>query len=168
MFRSPRGRRAIEAPRPDTLHMSHFYANLYVHLVWGTAGRAPLISERHAPRLHRRLAALVATARCEALAVGGVADHVHLLVALHPAVAVSALVRAVKASTSQWVRHELGTPDFAWQEGYGVFSLRDDDVTVVRSYVIRQPEHHAVGTTVASWERTSSDAATPRNPPQGG
>ncbi len=150
--------------------MSHFYASLYVHLVWSTAGRAAHITELHAPRLHRRLAALVAAEGCEALAVGGVADHVHLLVALHPAVAVSTLVQAVKASTSQWARRELRTPAFAWQQGYGVFSLRDDDAPVVHRYVLRQPEHHAAGTTVAAWERSSATtpAAPSPNPPPGG
>ena len=151
--------------------MSHFYAKLYVHLVWSTAGRTAVVGERFAPRLHRRLAALIERERCEALAVGGVADHVHLLVELHPAVAVSALVKVLKTNTSQWISRELRAPEFSWQGGYGAFTLRDCEIDTVRQYVIHQPEHHASGTTVAEWERSSPHAAsppTPRNPPPGG
>ena len=150
--------------------MSHFYAKLYVHLVWSTAGRTSVVGERFAPRLHRRLAALIEREGCEALAVGGVADHIHMLLALHPAVAVSTLVRVLKANTSQWISHELRASAFSWQEGYGAFSLRDCELETVRQYVIHQPEHHAAGTTLAEWERSSPHSPhatpprTPRNP----
>ena len=152
--------------------MSHFNVKLYVHLVWGTTNRVPFVLDPFAPRLHRRLAALSERERCLALAVGGIADHVHLLLSLHPTVAVSTLVRILKANTSQWVSRELRAPDFTWQEGYGAFSLRECELDTVRQYVIHQPEHHAAGTTITDWELSSPPhhrppLATPRNPSWG-
>jgi len=152
--------------------MSHFNVKLYVHLVWSTTNRMPFVQPSFAPRLHRRLAALSERERCLALAVGGVADHVHLLLSLHPTVSVSTLVRILKANTSQWVSRELRAPDFAWQEGYGAFSLRECELDTVRRYVIHQPEHHAAGTIIPDWELSSptphaASPAAPRNPSWG-
>ena len=171
MFRSMLNPSNIPAAGGDDVGVSHFYANLYVHLVWSTTNRAPLISDRQAPRLHRRLAMLVAREHSEALAVGGVADHVHLLVALHPAVAVSTLVRVLKANTSQWFRAEAHVDAFSWQEGYGVFSLCREDIEAVRQYVLRQPERHATKDTFDAWEYSQSPPCgipATRNPPGGG
>ena len=169
MFRGNAVGRATRAARFDNPRMSHFDVKLYVHLVWSTKGRVPFVLDRFAPRLHRRIAAIAERERCLALAVGGIADHVHLLLSLHPAMAVSTLVRILKANTSQWVSCELRAPDFAWQEGYGAFSLRECELDTVRHYVIHQPEHHATGTTVLEWELPSPPhhAATPRNPSWG-
>jgi REP element-mobilizing transposase RayT len=134
--------------------MSHFHAELFVHLIWSTSRRAPVLDEPIAHRVHRRLTALAAQ-HGSPLAVCGVADHVHLLVALHPAVSISKFVSSVKASSSQWISYELRDGAFAWQSGYGVFSVSQQDVDRVRDYVLRQPEHHAAHTTVPEWERTS-------------
>jgi putative transposase len=134
--------------------MSQFYAKLFVHLIWTTYRRAPVLDEPLAHRVHRRLNALTAQYGSP-LAVSGVADHVHLLVALHPAASISTLVRSVKASSSQWLTYELRDGTFAWQGGYGVFSVSEEDLERVRNYVLRQPEHHAARTTIPAWERTS-------------
>ena len=103
------------------------------------------------------MASLCVSHDCLLLASGGVSDHVHLLVALHQSLAVSELVKSLKVSTSQYVRHTLAVPDFAWQQGYGVFSLRETECEIVRRYTIDQPRHHAEGTTISDWERTSRD-----------
>jgi putative transposase len=131
------------------------YAQLFVHLVWATEGRQPWI----VPSLREPLYAAI-TAKCRALgcppiAVGGVEDHVHLLVSLTPALSVAKLVKDVKGSSSHLVTHMLAQEtQFRWQAGYGAFSLRRDDVPVVRHYVGRQREHHASNTIEPSWEQT--------------
>jgi REP element-mobilizing transposase RayT len=90
-----------------------------------------------------------------ALAAGGVEDHVHMLVGLRPAMAVSDLVRDLKVATSPFIARELKLDGFAWQTGYGVFSLRDVGLEIVRRYVCNQPAHHADGSTIAEWEQCS-------------
>lgn len=134
--------------------MSDSFTRLYVHLVWTTKLRAPLLTPEIAPRVHGYVAARCRALRCEALAVGGVADHVHALVMLAPDVAVARLVREIKAPTTDFIHREFALTTFAWQSGYGAFSLRDTDLDSLRAYVTRQPLHHADGTTVPTWELT--------------
>src|SRR5687767_10288358 len=105
--------------------MSASYTRLYVHCVWATAHRRPVLDEHRARRVHGLLGRICRDHDCAPVAVSGVADHVHLLVGLHPSVAVADLVRLLKVGTSQFVAGTLRVPDFAWQNGYGAFSLRE-------------------------------------------
>jgi putative transposase len=75
-------------------------------------------------------------------AVGGVADHVHLLVGLRPVHRLSDVMRELKSESSGWVHRELGLPGFAWQEGYGAFSVGAPELGGARSYVLNQEAHH--------------------------
>jgi REP element-mobilizing transposase RayT len=133
--------------------MSASYADLFVHLVWGTCGREPLISKGIEGRLFAAMADKCRELRCPPLAVFGMPDHVHLLVALSPAVAVSKLVKEIKGSSAHLVTHRLA-PDipFRWQGGYGAFTLRKEDTPVVRRYVLDQEMHHANRTVHPEWE----------------
>jgi putative transposase len=142
--------------RADEANMRSVHVRLYVHLAWGTAGRLPCLDPSRARRVHGLLARVCRGRKCVALAVGGVADHVHLLVGFHPTVAVSDLVRALKVGTSHFIADTLGVADFAWQEGYGAFSLRESECETVRRYIERQQEHHASATHVAEWEAPQS------------
>jgi putative transposase len=74
--------------------------------------------------------------------VGGVADHVHLLLGLPATVALSDLIRAIKANSSRWVREEIGMEKFAWQEGYGAFTVSPGNREAVANYIAHQEEHH--------------------------
>src|SRR4051794_16308815 len=96
--------------------VSASYADLFVHLVWATAGRKPWIFASVEGALFAAITAKCRALRCPPIAVGGVADHVHLLVALSPAVAVATLMREVKGGTSHLMTHDLlpGT-EFRWQ-----------------------------------------------------
>ena len=132
--------------------MSHHLAELFVHLVWSTSRREAVLHEPFATRVHHRLALLCARARSPALAVGGVADHVHVLVALHPSVAVSTLVQCLKTNTSQWISKEIHHPTFAWQSGYAAFSVHPAGTEIVRKYIQNQPQHHASSIVVGEWE----------------
>src|SRR5579863_6459393 len=76
-----------------------------------------------------------------ALIVNGTADHVHMLLRIRPAQSAAEIVRVVKANSSKWVRGKW-SPDFAWQTGYGVFSVSESNVTAVKKYIAEQEEHH--------------------------
>ncbi|MGE0352280.1 MAG: transposase [Gemmatimonadales bacterium] len=78
------------------------------------------------------------------IAVGGIADHVHLLVRLKPVHRLADVVRDVKASSSLWVHVELGIPGFGWQDGYAVFSVDYRGTPVVERYILNQEQHHRV------------------------
>jgi len=131
------------------------YTQLYLHLVWATWDRLPLITEAIEPRLYAAIAQKCRDLKCVPLAIGGIADHVHLLVRLHTTVAVSTLAKEVKGSSSHLVTHEI-TPGefFKWQGAYGAFTLRKEDVPGVQSYIERQKKHHAAEDLWEEWEQT--------------
>ncbi|GAB5439883.1 MAG: IS200/IS605 family transposase [Fuerstiella sp.] len=77
------------------------------------------------------------------LEIGGIADHVHMLVQLSPAISVSDAIRDIKSNSSKWIRDQSEVPDsFAWQKGYGAFTVSCSNIEVVRDYIKRQPDHH--------------------------
>jgi putative transposase len=75
-------------------------------------------------------------------AVGGVADHVHVLAGLKPTHCLSDVMREMKSESSRWVHEEMRLAGFAWQEGYGAFTVGAPDLEKARSYVLNQAEHH--------------------------
>jgi REP element-mobilizing transposase RayT len=131
------------------------YTQLYLHLVWATWDRIPLITEDIEPRLYAAIAEKCRALKCVPLAIGGVADHVHLLVRLHTTVSVAGLAKEVKGSTSHLVTHEIAPHRFfKWQGAYSAFTLRKRDVPVVQAYIEKQRERHAVGDLWEEWEQT--------------
>ena len=75
-------------------------------------------------------------------AVGGVADHVHLLLGLPATARIADVVRDIKAVSSKWVSDEIGDRSFAWQEGYGAFTVSPSHCEMVRNYIANQEQHH--------------------------
>ena len=124
------------------------YTQLYVHLVWSTWDRLPLLSEALKAAVYACIKEECADLKGEALAVGGTADHVHLLARVSSTVSIATLVKQAKGSTSHLITHRLQHSDgFKWQGAYGAFSVSKSLVSRVRSYILRQEEHHREGTT---------------------
>ncbi|MGD0180108.1 MAG: IS200/IS605 family transposase [Terriglobales bacterium] len=121
--------------------MSHTSGNILLHLIFSTQGRRPLIKPEFRPDLFAYLGGIVREIQGTALIVNGTADHVHMLVRIRPAQSAAQIVRVVKANSSKWVRRKWSS-DFAWQTGYGVFSVSESSVTAVKKYIAEQEEHH--------------------------
>lgn len=126
-------------------------AALFVHLVWATWRRLPLIDADVEARLHHAIGAKCVELRCRPLAIGGAADHVHLLVELDAATAVARLVGEVKGASSYLMTHRFDLP-FRWQPGYGASTMAADGVSAARRYVLDQKRHHGGGGLLADWE----------------
>ena len=122
--------------------MGSTYHSLSYHLVFATKYRRPLIDAAWRNRLHAYLGGCVKTFGAVPLAVGGVEDHIHILVVMRPSDRVCDLMREVKSRSSRWVHEEIGEAGFGWQDGYGAFSVSHYKVAVVRRYIERQEEHH--------------------------
>ena len=103
--------------------MPSTHTQLLHHLIFATKNREPWISESWRARLHEYLGGCVNRLDGMSQGVGGVADHVHLLVGLKPTHRLSDLMRELKKASSAWVRQELSIPGFAWQEGYSAFTV---------------------------------------------
>jgi REP element-mobilizing transposase RayT len=123
-------------PMPST-HLS-----LHYHIVFSTKDRAPLITTEWRDRLHAFLGGTIKTLDGIPQAIGGVADHVHLLIGLPATHCLADLMRDLKAVSSRWVHETLGQHSFAWQEGYGAFTVGASQREAVCDYIRRQKEHH--------------------------
>ena len=101
-----------------------------------------MIAHEWRDRLHAYLGGIVKGLEGVALAVGGIADHVHLLVGLKPAHRLDYFLRDLKADASAWVHQEIGQRMFGWQKGYGAFSVSPSHIEGVQRYVVNQEQHH--------------------------
>ena len=121
---------------PQTLSLN------LVHVVFSVKGRVPLIQDEISPRLHAYLAGLVRELVCECFRVGGVADHVHVGLRLPTSKAAADVVSRLKTASSAWMKTQ-GVAAFAWQRGYGLFSVGPADVEALCRYIDDQKVHHA-------------------------
>ena len=122
--------------------MPSTYLSLHYHLVFSTKGRAPYIKPEWQSRLHDYLGGTVNGLGGVIQAVGGVADHVHLLVGLKATHRLADVLRELKRSASLWVHQESLCREFAWQEGYGAFTVSPTARAGVVEYIANQAEHH--------------------------
>lgn len=123
--------------------MAHTFTNLLTHVVFSTKERRPAIDAELMPRLFAYLGGIVRELGGKALAIGGVADHVHLLVVLPATLPIEEALRVMKANSSRWVHEKWPQRTaFAWQRGYGAFSVSRSQVSAVCRYIVQQEEHH--------------------------
>ena len=115
-----------------------------VHLVYSTKGRRPWLPEDIHNRLFAYKAGILKQLDCPAVVIGGVEDHVHMLVTLSKNIALSEVVKQVKKGSSKWMKsaEATGNQDFCWQNGYAGFSVSESKLEQVRQYIENQAEHH--------------------------
>ncbi len=121
--------------------MAHTAGNLVVHLIFSTKGRQPLLTPEIRNDLFAYLGGIIREMNGAALIINGTADHVHMLVRIRPVQAPAEIARVVKANSSRWAR-EKWKMNFAWQTGYGAFSVSESNVAAVSRYIATQEEHH--------------------------
>jgi putative transposase len=121
--------------------MPHTSGNILLHFIFSTHGRRPLIKSEFSGDLFAYLGGIIREMDGTALIVNGAVDHVHMLVRARPAHAPAEIVRVVKANSSRWV-HEKWDSEFAWQTGYGVFSVSESNAAAVTRYIAEQEEDH--------------------------
>ena len=123
--------------------MAHSYTNLLYHIVFSTKGRETWLSEAMSPRLYEYLGGAIRSEGGIALAINGWLDHVHILAKLRQDKRVSDVLRDLKANSSGWIHREfVGLRGFAWQRGYGAFTVSQSQVEGVKRYIANQKVHH--------------------------
>ena len=119
------------------------WTQLYLHLVWSTWDRQPVLVPRLRERVYECIQAECVRHRVDVIAIGGIEDHVHLLLRVPATISPADLVKQVKGASSHMVNHDIRPPFyFKWQGAYGAFSLSKRHVLVIREYVLRQQQHH--------------------------
>ncbi len=121
--------------------MARTYTKLIYHIVFSTKERIPLITPEIRDRLYEYLGGVIRGEKGSLMEIGGMPDHVHILARFGAAIAVSEMLKRIKGSSSHWLSQETGTW-FAWQNGYGAFSVSESQVAAVRKYIQQQEEHH--------------------------
>jgi putative transposase len=121
--------------------MPHSYVSSVFHVVFSTRQRTQLIPAASQPRLWNYLAGIARNHGIHALAIGGTGNHVHLLMTIPPDTALADAVRTLKANSSRLMRESSAL--FAWQEGYGAFSVSPSQLEGVKRYIANQAAHHA-------------------------
>ena len=122
--------------------MPSTHLSLHYHLIFSTKDRRPLIAKGWRGRLHAFLGGAVKECGGIPEAVGGVDDHVHLLIGLRATHCLADVIRDVKSGSSRWVGETLAKQHFNWQEGYGGFTVSPSHIERVKRYIERQEEHH--------------------------
>ena len=123
--------------------MANTYTQLFVHFVFAVQNRQALISKTWKDELYKYITGIVANKGHKLLSIGGVADHIHVLIGVSPNQSVSSLVADIKRSSSLWINERnLTAGKFAWQEGFGAFSYGKSQVHDVALYIENQEEHH--------------------------
>ena len=129
--------------RPILLVMPLSLAFVVVHVIFSTKGRSPVLNESVRAELYPYLATILRNAGCECYRVGGATDHVHLAIRLSRTANVAKVVAELKASSSKWLKAKSpALAKFAWQRGYGAFSVRPADLKALVQYIDGQETHH--------------------------
>ncbi|GAB4318229.1 MAG: IS200/IS605 family transposase [Bacteroidales bacterium] len=123
--------------------MAHTYTNILIHYIFSTKNREKIISEDLQKRLWSYMGGIARENNMKALAIGGVEDHVHLLISLPPVLSIAKAIQLIKGASSKWVHDTFPEyQHFKWQSGYGAFSVSLSQADKIVAYINRQKEHH--------------------------
>ena len=123
--------------------MPNTYTQIYIHYVFATETRFRSITKDRQAELYDYAAGIIKELKCFTQCIGGMEDHIHILIGLHPTLSVSDFAQRIKANTSRFVNEKGWTiGQFRWQEGFGAFSISQSALENVRNYIKNQEAHH--------------------------
>ena len=127
--------------------MANTFTSLHYHVIFSTKSREPWIRPDIESRIWAYLGGIARENDLKAIFIGGIENHVHLLLGIPPTLAVSKAVQMIKGGSSAWLKDAFpGTRGFGWQDGYGAFTVSKSLVSEVENYIRNQREHHRVKT----------------------
>ena len=123
--------------------MAQSLAKNYIHIVFSTKNRENTMRKEDLAEIFSYIAGIIKNSECSSIAVGGTTNHIHILCTLNKNLVLSKLIAAIKANSSKWLhKKESYYRTFAWQEGYGAFSVSQSQIEKTREYINKQEEHH--------------------------
>src|SRR5260370_40959511 len=123
--------------------MPHSYVSNLVHYVFSTKGRFPFIDQELESRLWPYMGGIAREYGMKALAIGGASDHVHILISLPATLSVAKAIQLIKGGSSKWIHDQIPKyRKFAWQDGYGAFSVSASQMKQVSRYINGQKGHN--------------------------
>ena len=123
--------------------MANTFTQIYLHIVFSVKGRQNLIQKSWKDELHKYVCGIINGKDQKTSAIGGMGDHIHLLVSIKPNITVSDLLRDIKANSSKWINEKrFVTGKFQWHEGFGAFSCAQSHLSILIAYINNQEQHH--------------------------
>lgn len=123
--------------------MAGKYLSLLVHFTWSTAGREPWLEANMRDDLYSYIGGIMNNKSAKLISAGGMSDHIHLFASLPSTISIADFVNAVKSNSSRWIHESFPKrQSFAWQEGYGAFSVSKSEQQRVIKYINNQESHH--------------------------
>jgi len=122
--------------------MANTYSQIYIQIVFAVQGRKNFIKESFREELQKFMSGIINNKKQKLYAIYCMPDHTHIFVSMQPDVAISDLVRDIKANSSSFLKRKKFTNTFNWQEGFGAFSYSKSQASTVVNYVLNQPKHH--------------------------
>jgi len=124
--------------------MANTYSQIYIQVVFAVSGRENLIGKEWKDELYKYITGIITNHGQKLLAINGISDHLHILLNIKPNIALSELVRDIKANSSKWINEKrFVRGKFQWQEGFGAFSYSISQLDEVIRYLQNQEIHHA-------------------------
>ena len=134
------------------------YYQLYYHFIWATHNREPLITALIEEPMYGYIIGKVDYVQCFFHAIGGIENHIHLVVLIPPTIAVAQFIKTIKGSSSHFINEKLApTSAFGWQHGYSAFTVDHTHLKTIVNYVRNQKIHHQQGTTITDLEHHWND-----------
>ena len=122
--------------------MPNTYSQLYIQIVFAVNGRQSLINESFRVELQKYISGIIKEKKQKLYAIYSMPDHTHILVSIKPDMAISDLVRDIKANSTSFIKEKDFLKNFSWQTGFGAFSYSKSQALNVVDYILRQPDHH--------------------------
>ncbi len=123
--------------------MANTYSQIYLQVVFAVKGRKNLIQSEWKDELYKYICGVVNGKKEKVYAIGGVSDHIHILISIKPNILLSDLVRDIKCNSSKWINErQYVIGKFQWQEGFGAFSYTHWHLDTIINYINNQEEHH--------------------------
>lgn len=124
--------------------MPNTFTQIYIHIVFAVKHRQRLIQKNWREELYKYICGIASGKKQKVYAIGGVSDHIHILISIKPDIAISNLVKDIKANSSKWINDKHFTDGkFQWQEGFGAFSCSESALEKVIAYINNQERHHS-------------------------
>lgn len=136
----------------------HVFHSIYLHAVWHCHGNLPMIDSRLEPYFYEFVRGYVQNLDgTQLLAIGGTANHVHIILRVDPSIAPSNVIGKIKGASAYHINHSQGDNTLRWQRGFGIVSFAERDLHAVQKYVAHQKEHHRDGSVNEVLERAEGE-----------
>lgn len=122
--------------------MPSSFTSLTYHIIFSTKHRKPLLVDGIRAETYRYIGGIIHNKGGQLIEIGGIEDHIHILASCSPKVALADFIRDIKANASRWINEPPRGSGFAWQTGYGAFTVSVSQIEAVRRYIRNQAEHH--------------------------